>query len=189
MILESRELPEKREIVSDIREQGKTLTGYAIVFNSPSKILRDNDHGEFTEIILPGAFDASLATGRSSIKNQAVSFVWRHDAMSEYGNTETNLKLEKDDYGIKFTLDLPEYANNLREVVSTGRATGMSFEFYVLKDRWEGQTRYVESGDLVHLSVVPNPAYAAASVEVREAPSMIWALRLDLMRKKLKYRV
>lgn len=176
---ESRERPERRAIRSDMSQQGNRLEGLAIPYNSPSEGL------EFIEIIQPGAFKKSLETGRSATENRPITFVFRHDDMSEYGDTETNLKLQDTEEGVRFTLDIPEYAVHLREAVSSGRIKDMSFEFYCIRDRWEDNTRYVLEADLVHISAVPEGAYPKANVSVRKPIDPNWKLKNKLLHKKL----
>lgn len=180
---ESREIPETRAIRSDVATSGNKLTGYAIVFNSPSLPIQEKGK-EFVEYILPDAFDTSLKTGRSQIENRPITFVYRHEDMAEYGDTSTNLKLVKDDKGVRFELDIPEYALHLKEAVASGRIRDMSFEFYTIKDRWEDNKRYIELGDLVHISAVPKGAYPEASVQLRQK-SETWKLKNIMLRKKI----
>jgi phage head maturation protease len=75
---ESRERPERRAVVSKLMAEGNRLVGLAVPYNSPSEGL------DFVEIIEPGAFAKSLASGRSQIENRPITFVFRHDDMSEF---------------------------------------------------------------------------------------------------------
>ncbi len=56
----------------------------------------------------------------------------------------------------------------MKEAVASGKIKDMSFEFYCLKDRWDGNERHVIEADLVHISAVPEGAYPAANVSVRK---------------------
>jgi HK97 family phage prohead protease len=179
MIKESRERPERRANVSKLSQDGNKLVGLCIPYNSPSEGL------EFVEIIVPGAFAKSLASGKSAIENRPITFVFRHDDMSEYGDTSTNLKLEDTPDGIRFSLDIPDYAIHLKEAVASGRIKDMSFEFYCIKDRWEDNTRFVVEADLVHISAVPEGAYPMANVSVRNES---YKLKNKLLLKKIGVR-
>ena len=60
--------------------EGKTITGYAALYNSWSKPLM-GAKGTFTERIAPGAFDASIAAGAS---------LWfMHDSKQILANTKS----------------------------------------------------------------------------------------------------
>lgn len=179
---ENREVPEVRNNEAQVEEKDKTLIGMAIVYNEQSQPLR-NGSREFREVIVPGAFDESLATGKSSIENRPITFVFRHDDYSEYGDTATNLKLFNEARGVRFELDIPEYAKHLKEAIKEKRITGMSFEMYVIKDRWEGNVRYIEKADLTHIAAVPKGAYSSAKVEIRDINYHQW--KIQLLRKYL----
>ena len=52
---------EQRQVQTEYVNQGKTVVGYAAVFNSPARVF---ERGKaFTETIAPGAFRNALASG------------------------------------------------------------------------------------------------------------------------------
>jgi HK97 family phage prohead protease len=72
--------------------EGRTLTGYAALYNSWSKPLMGL-RGEFREQIAPGAFDAAIQKGAS---------LWfMHDSKQIIANTKSGtLVLESDQRGL-----------------------------------------------------------------------------------------
>lgn len=137
---------------------GKTFTGYAALFNSPSEPL------PFTEVIAPGAFKRSLRS-RNDVK-----MLWNHDSGSVLASTRSGtLKLEEDARGLKVTATLPDTTTgrDARELISKGIVDSMSFGFTVPSggDSWsaDGQTRTLKSVRLHEVSVVAWPAYQATS--------------------------
>ncbi|QEL13879.1 HK97 family phage prohead protease [Limnoglobus roseus] len=88
---------------------------------------------------------------------------------------------------MRFSLDLPSWANDIKESVARGDISGMSFRFNNEKDSWEqrdGQSyRTLHDLTLHHVALVVRGAYPQAYVEVRshtEPPAMtnmnaVWA--------------
>jgi len=110
--------------------KGKTLAGYAAVFNSEAVL------GDFTEVIRQGAFAKSLATGSN------IRALYHHDGNALLGTTQGGtLALREDSHGLAFTLALPEttHGKDLAILVDRGDIQGCSFGFRVAPggDRWE----------------------------------------------------
>lgn len=147
---------------------GRTVRGYAAVFNSLSESL-----GGFREVIRPGAF--------AGVLNQDVRALVNHDdnlilARSKSGT----LRLREDGRGlaVEFELGDQSYAEDLRISMQRGDVTGMSFGFVVGKggDAWrkEGgqQVREITRfASLMDVSVVTFPAYPATEAAVRDIPA------------------
>src|SRR5665647_1857663 len=77
--------------------KGKTLSGYAAVFNSEANL------GDFNELIRPGAFAKSLATGSN------IRALYHHQGDALLGTTKGGtLQLREDAHGLAFTLALPD---------------------------------------------------------------------------------
>ncbi len=149
--------------------KGKTLSGYCAVFNSEA------DLGDFNEVIRPGAFAKTLATG-SNIR--ALS---NHDANALVGTTRGGtLQLREDSHGLAFSLALPDtsHGRDLAELVQRGDVSGCSFGFRVAPggDKWEtrnGKTlRELLTVDLVEVTLTADPAYQDTSVAMRSRPSV-----------------
>ena len=144
--------------------EGRTVEGYASVFNSMSE-----DLGGFREIILPGAF--------SEVLDNDVRALYNHDSNYLLARTTSGtLELKEDDKGLYYRFEMPNtsYGNDMLELFRRGDLSQSSFGFTVEKDSWrmeEGQhVRYIERvGSLFDVSPVVYPAYASASSGLRSA--------------------
>jgi HK97 family phage major capsid protein/HK97 family phage prohead protease len=143
--------------------EGKTITGYAALYNSWSKPLM-GAKGTFTERIAPGAFDASIAAGAS---------LWfMHDSKQILANTKSGtLTLESDDQGLKYTATLGDSQRDagVLDLVKRGVVSEMSFGFHVPAggDSWSGDKRTLNSVNLREISIVEQGAYNATTAQVR----------------------
>lgn len=156
---------ETRSIASTFETDGKKLVGYAAVFNSPSQVMRERGR-TFTEIIRPGAFTKALASGGDIIST------FNHDPSRLLGRTSSGtLRLTEDERGLRFEVDLPESAADVRELVQRGDLNGASFAFAVRQggEKWDAdhQTRELTDLYLAELGPVVQPAYPATSVGLR----------------------
>jgi len=144
--------------------EGRTVEGYASVFNSMSE-----DLGGFREIILPGAF--------SNVLDNDVRALYNHDSNYLLARTTSGtLELKEDDKGLYYRFEMPNtsYGNDMLELFRRGDLSQSSFGFTVEKDSWrmqDGQhVRYIERvGSLFDVSPVVYPAYTAASSGLRSA--------------------
>ena len=144
--------------------EGRTVEGYASVFNSMSE-----DLGGFREIILPGAF--------SNVLDNDVRALYNHDSNYLLARTTSGtLELKEDDKGLYYRFEMPNtsYGNDMLELFRRGDLSQSSFGFTVEKDSWrmeQGQhVRYIERvGSLFDVSPVVYPAYASASSGLRSA--------------------
>ena len=144
--------------------RGKTLAGYAAVFNSEANL------GTFSEVIRPGAFAKSLATGSS------IRALYHHDAHALLGTTRGGtLQLREDAHGLAFELALPDttHGRDLAILVDRGDVAGCSFGFKVPDggDRWEQRgtvmVRELLEVELHEVTLTADPAYADTSVAMR----------------------
>ena len=158
--------------------EGKTkgLTGYAAKFNEESKPLRDWWGDEFVEVIVPGAF-------KNSLENNTIKALYNHNPDYVLGSTKSGtLRLEEDEIGLRFDLDLPntQIANDLYESVKRGDIDGVSFGFKVKEDKWtEVKTdtgwktiRTLREIDLIEISPTAFPAYEQTEVDCRSLVKM-----------------
>lgn len=153
-----------------LKASGKsTLTGYAAVFNSEANL------GSFSEVIRPGAFAKSLATGSS------IRALYHHQGEALLGTTRSGtLQLREDAHGLAFTLALPDtsHGRDLAVLVERGDVAGCSFGFRVPEggDRWEQRgaqlVRELLAVDLAEITLTADPAYADTSVALRSMPSV-----------------
>ena len=143
---------------------GKTLTGYAAVFNSEAVL------GDFSEVIRQGAFAKSLATGSN------IRALYQHQGDALLGTTRGGtLQLREDAKGLAFELALPDtsHGKDLAILVGRGDVAGCSFGFRVAPggDRWEqrGATlvRELLNVDLVEITLTSDPAYQDTTVAMR----------------------
>jgi HK97 family phage major capsid protein/HK97 family phage prohead protease len=143
--------------------EGKTITGYAALYNSWSKPLM-GAKGTFTERIAPGAFDASIAAGAS---------LWfMHDSKQILANTKSGtLALESDAQGLKYTATLGDSQRDadVLDLVKRGVVSEMSFGFSVPPggDSWAGEKRTLNAVNLREISLVEVGAYNATTSFVR----------------------
>ena len=147
---------EVREADSD----DMVLEGYAAVFNS------ETDLGHFREVIKPGAFD--------DVMNNDVRALINHDPNLILGRTENGtLELSTDERGLKYRVKLgnQQYAKDFYESVKRGDISQSSFAFTIKDQSWN-EERTVRSVDkvrqLLDVSPVTYPAYAAATVQARD---------------------
>ena len=138
----------------------RKLVGYAAVFGQETRI------SDFTEVIRPGAFAASL-------KGRDILALVDHDPSRLLARTKSGtLRLEEDSKGLRFELDLPDTTEgrDLLALAERGDIGGMSFGFTVARsgERWDGKKRELRAVTLHEISVVHAwPAYHGTSVEPR----------------------
>lgn len=146
-------------------KQPKTIEGYALLFNSPSK-----DLGGFVEVISPKAL--------SGVDLSNVIMLDQHDYSKPLASVKAGtLKLDTDDKGLHFVATLDDsvsYANDAYQNVKSGNVDSMSFRFDI-DDGGDEFTRD-ESGkvvrtikqvkDLFEVSTVTVPAYDDSNVQV-----------------------
>lgn len=146
-------------------KQPKTIEGYALLFNSPSK-----DLGGFTEIIDPKALD--------NVDLSNVIMLDQHDYSKPLASVKAGtLKLDTDDKGLHFTATLDDsvsYANDAYQNVKSGNVDSMSFRFDIddggdefTQDEDGKITRTIKQvKDLFEVSTVTIPAYDDSNVQV-----------------------
>jgi HK97 family phage prohead protease len=153
--------PEQRTVdvdVESIDTRGRTLHGYAAVYNVESE-----DLGGFRERIAPGAFSGVLDADVRALLN--------HDPNQVLGRTKSGTPwLFDEPRGLRFEVDLPDspLGKNVREAVRRKDIDEASFRFRVNQESWQGDLRTIESvKELKDVTVGTFGAYPAASVELR----------------------
>ena len=131
-------------------EENQKLVGYAVKWNSPSRVL----YCDFVESFAPNA-------------------LFEHDYTKLLGRTSAGtLKLEEDSIGLRFELTPPNttIGKDLLVSVSRGDITGMSFGFRASQEEWnfdvEPCQRTVQKAELFEVTVTSIPAYPESSVEI-----------------------
>lgn len=144
---------EFRAISEDSEEagDGRTLEGYAAVFNQSTDI--NSWEGRFSEDISPGAFAKTL-----SERKPIMQFDHGHD--SRVGNVPIGVytELREDDNGLFVRgrmFDNP-VVEPVRQAIEAGAVSGMSFKFKVNRDEWrDAQGNLVRPEELGRLLYEP----------------------------------
>lgn len=186
----------------------RIITGYAIVFNTPSVILDADERTDVHEIIAPEAITEEV------LKGSDIKMTLFHDnqlilARSNKGTGTLRYKI--DDHGVYFEFEAPNTVDGDKalELVRRGDISGCSFAFstYYFDEKWVERTDSEEAGRkiitytvrrviAVHdFTLTPDPAYPDTSVEARSligakskanelAPEV--AKQIDEMRKQIE---
>lgn len=166
--------PESRTLIApftltrsdDPSDDGLTLTGYAAVFNSPTRIA--NYEGDFTEVVAPGAFKRSINAHKPVIQ-------FDHGTHPVIGSVPIAAikELREDERGLYVEARLFDnwMTEPLRDAIKGEAITGMSFRFSVVKDTWTraggDHVRTLKEVKLYELGPVVHPAYLDTSVALR----------------------
>lgn len=154
----------ERRAASNLTVANRRLVGYAARFNTEARI------ADFREVIRPGAFRQSLASGRD------ILCLRDHDPAVLLGRTKSNtLELREDDEGLYFSLAVPDTqaGRDLLALAERGDLGGMSFGFRAVDDAWNGDVRELRAVELHEVSIVQaHPAYENTSIALRSRPSV-----------------
>lgn len=160
-----KEIRNSNNEITPISPESRTVSGYAIVFNSDS-----NDLGGFIERIDPNSLDGV-------VEKSDVLCLLNHNedrgVLARSNKGEGSLTLEIDEIGLKYTFEAPNTAlgDELLEGIRRGDISTSSFAFTVGKDSWskmENGTylRTINSiNELFDVSPVYRAAYDATSVK------------------------
>jgi HK97 family phage prohead protease len=154
---------------------GRTVRGYAAVFNSRSELLRDTK-GPFYEEIVPGAFDGRLTDTTYALLNHNDDMI-----LARTKGGKGTLQLGVDGTGLWYSFEAPNtnLGNDLLELLRRGDIDRSSFAFLVapggdsfasLEDGIRLRT-VRKLGELIDISVVGRPAYTRSSATVRDIPT------------------
>lgn len=162
------------ELRSDPEGDGRTLAGYAAVFNSPTRI--DSWEGRFDETIVRGAF-AKTINARDRVVVQ-----FDHGKHPFFGSLPLGklTDMREDDHGLYVEVRLTDnwFTQPIRDAIRVGAVDGMSFRFSVPDggDKWtqdEVPQRAIHEVKLYELGPVVFPAYADTTVAVRSALELV----------------
>jgi HK97 family phage prohead protease len=152
---------ETRSVPLEAPKTGRTLTGYAALFDSPADI-----GGMFIEKLAYGAFTRALSGDVHAVLN--------HDFGRVIGRTLSGtLRLRQDAKGLRVEIDLPDSPDGQTafELVKRRDLTGMSFSFLPLVEQWDDTgdmpVRTLREVELFEVSIVARPAYADTSIAAR----------------------
>lgn len=170
-------------------EQSRTITGYAILFNTPSAPLYDYDDEEAREIIAPEAITKEFLDG-CDIK--MTMFHDRQLILARSKNGVGTLSYSVDEKGVAFSFDAPNTVDGDKalELVKRGDITGCSFMFsthyydsaYVERsaERKDGKTLVTYTVRAItgvyDFTLAADPAYPDTNCEA-EARELVKTLR------------
>ncbi|ORI39644.1 phage major capsid protein [Leuconostoc mesenteroides] len=151
----------------DNSDDPKQIQGYAVLFNTESV-----DLGGFIEVIKPNALD--------NVDLSAVQLIYGHENNSILARVDSgNLTLTVDETGLFFVATLADtsLANDVYQDILAGNLKGMSFGFTIpedgddwIFDRGDTAVHVVNQiGDVVEITITPNPAYQDTSVSVKRS--------------------
>ena len=176
--------------------EGRTIDGYAIVFNQRSEVMLDwTDEGirRFVEVVDPSAVDEALLLSsdiRALIEHN------RERLLARYNKGVGTLSLTIDEHGLRYSFDAPNTADGdyAVEMVGRGDISGSSFAFRV-KDsdtEWakEGSlwVRTIKRFSLLRdVTITTDPAYTQTEVSVRNLDEMDKPIEEE--KKDLPYKV
>jgi HK97 family phage prohead protease len=160
------EVDEKRSIAYSNLEvrsenEGKTLVGYAAVWDSPSEYMG------FTEFVKRGAFSKTLNDGAD------VRLLIDHEGVPLARSKSGTLALEEDERGLRVEAELDPMNPDAARIMSAmkrGDLSQMSFAFRTIKDNWntDRSVRELREVQLFDVSVVTFPAYEQTVAELRK---------------------
>jgi len=164
----------------------RRFVGHAAVFDSRTAIGNPLSWG-FYEEVTRSAFDKTLSEGDAR-------FLVDHDSRLLVARVSAgDLDLAADDVGLAVDAGLDtelSYVRDLARNLEKRRITGMSFGFYVVRDRWEVEqvdtsdghsvdvyVRYLEELRLIEVSAVTFPAYEDTDAGLRAKVDEVRAAR------------
>jgi HK97 family phage prohead protease len=152
---------EVREIAKGDGE-GRTVRGYAAIFNSETDI-----GGYWREKIAQGAFTETLKTAD-------VLALYSHRTDRVVGrSTAGTLRLQEDEKGLAVEIDLPDTTDgrDLAVLIERGDVNGMSFGFVTRKQEWDETVdpplRTILEVDLYEVTITAFPAYPDTEIGLR----------------------
>lgn len=115
----------------DTEDDGRTLEGYAAVFDSPTRI--ESWEGTFDEAISRGAF-------KKTFREQTPVLQFDHGRHPLIGSIPLGVlkRAEEDDHGAYVNARLTDnwLIQPVRDAIADGAVNGMSFRFTVVRDEW-----------------------------------------------------
>jgi HK97 family phage prohead protease len=162
--MERRALNQRVEFRAADDGAGQKAVGYAAIFNTETPI-----GSWFREKIAPGAF-------ANAIKSDDVRALFNHDSNLVLGrNKAGTLRLEEDDKGLRYEIDLPDtqVGRDVAVSLDRGDVDGSSFAFRATREEWdetgEIPLRTVLEAELYDVGPVTYPAYEDSEASVRDA--------------------
>jgi len=161
---------ENRSAALDAEIRGRTMHGYAAVYDTPWNDRLIEEMG-YVERVARGAFRKALS------RSGNVPLLWQHERRDVLATTKAGtLRLKEDGRGLKVEADLPNttLGNDLREMIARGDVAGMSYGIATSRDdsaidwRTQPPTRLVKNAQrLLDVTLTYEPAYESTEVELR----------------------
>jgi HK97 family phage prohead protease len=156
----------------ELRADGRRLVGHASIFNTQADI-----GGAFREIVRPGAFRATLASGRDVVG------LLDHNPVMLLGRTASGtLRLSEDSRGLAFELDTPDtqLGRDTLVMAQRGDLRGASFSFRATNETWPTRDlRELRSVELHDISLVSSfPAYSGTDIAIRSRDAVFREIRI-----------
>ena len=167
-------------------ESSRTITGYVILFNTPSAPLWSDEESEAREVIDPEAITKEILDGCD------IKFTMFHNRqliLARSKNGEGTLSYAVDEKGVSFEYDAPKTVDGDKalELVRRGDLAGCSFMFstrYYDDACVERTTKVVNKRTLIQyrikavtgiydFTLAADPAYPDTSVEAREFAGLL----------------
>lgn len=162
--------------------ESRSIEGYAVVFDTPSVALYEDERDIVREVIDRGAITKELLDG-CDIK--MTLFHDRSLILARSKDGQGTLSYEVDDHGVKFAFDAPHTADGDKavELVKRGDLSGCSFAFTTdysdsacvsreiqdINGRRETTYHVRRVSGVYDFTLAADPAYEDTSVEAREA--------------------
>jgi HK97 family phage prohead protease len=146
--------------LKSVSEDG-TFEGYASIFGNVDS---------YGEIVLPGAFEKSLA--RHKKEKTSPLLLWQHNPDQPIGVWDELNEDTKGLYGKGRLLLGVQQAKEAHILLSAGALQGLSIGYRIMKSAPEGDTLKLVELDLIEASVVSFPANRKARVETVKSENM-----------------
>lgn len=155
---------------------GRTITGYPVVFGKPSQNL-----GGFIEYVDKNAF--------KDVSFDNVYLLYGHDFNNVLARVDAGtLSIGVDDTGVFFNATLPNttLANDVLEDIRVGNIQGMSFGFTVADENWEAGDEadirtILKIDELFEITLTPIPAYQDTKVAIAQRDKLHRSSELELI--------
>lgn len=162
------------EVRAENGEQGSTITGRPIVYNSRT------DLGFFDEVIESGALDNANLNDVRFLVNHDISKIPLARSRRNNGNSTMQLFVDELGMNINVLLDTENNAEarSLYSAVQRGDISGMSFMFSIDDEEWENLEsdhplrRIKKVGSVVEVSAVTFPAYESTEINARSKEAL-----------------
>jgi HK97 family phage prohead protease len=161
--------------LAQVAAAGRTMTGYASVFNYP---IDSGVHGfEQTTFVRPGAFTKTLNENKAQVK-----VLFNHGLDPRYGKLPIGVptKLEQNGRGLYAEVDLHDGPDNQNIIAAlrSGALNAMSIQFEVTDEAYndDRSERYIQALKLYEFGPVTFPANEAATASLHSLPDFVSAV-------------